>query len=85
MLGDGKTHYIKSQLDCVESSVTIAVNEAFSAVKAISKLHSLPLEKGKCGIFFNFTMLHPRVCLYVSVYLCLYTKHVINIAQSCML
>ena len=62
VLGDGKTHYIKSQLKRMRSSVTIAVNEAFTPLKAISRLHSLPLEKDKCGIYFNFTILHPKVC-----------------------
>ena len=67
VLGDGKTHYIKSQLRNTDNSVTIAVNEAFTPVKAITKLRSLPLEKEECGIFFNFTMLHPGVCLFVAV------------------
>ena len=62
LLGDGKTHYIKSQLRKSDSSVTIVVNEAFTPLKAITKLRSLPLENEKCGIFFNFTMLHPGVC-----------------------
>ena len=45
----------------MDDSVIIAVNEAFTPLKAISKLRSLPLEKKECGIFFNFTMLPPGV------------------------
>jgi hypothetical protein len=45
----------------MDESIIIDVNEAFTPLKAISKLRSLPLEKKDCGIFFNFTMLPPGV------------------------
>ena len=57
--GDGKTHYIKSQLASSQASLTIAVNEAFTPLSAIKKLRSLPLTLKDCAIFFNFTMLPP--------------------------
>ncbi len=61
--GDGKTHYIKSQLEQCSDARTIAVNEAFTALNAINKLRSLPLTKKNCGIFFNFTVLPPGECV----------------------
>ena len=60
-LGDGKTHYIQQQLASSPASLTIAVNEAFTPVNAISKLRSLPFSLKDCVIFFNFTMLPPGV------------------------
>ena len=59
--GDGKTHYIKEQLATSPAQLTIAVNEAFTPLKAISKLRSLPINQGRASIFFNFTMLPPGV------------------------
>ena len=59
--GDGKTHYIQQQLAYSPASLTIAVNEAFTPLKAISKLRTLPLNQKNCAIFFNFTMLPPGV------------------------
>lgn len=59
--GDGKTHYIQSQLKkCVES-LKIAVNEAFTPLSAIKKLCTLPTDVSECAVFFNFTMLPPGV------------------------
>ena len=60
-LGDGKTHYIKQQLSHSIASLTIAVNEAFTPLNAISKLRTLPHNQKNCAIFFNFTMLPPGV------------------------
>lgn len=60
-LGDGKTHYIQQQLASSPASLTIAINEAFTPVNAISKLRSLPFSLKDCVIFFNFTMLPPGV------------------------
>ena len=60
-LGDGKTHYIQQQLASSPASLTIAVNEAFEPLNAISKLRSLPFNHKECAIFFNFTMLPPGV------------------------
>ena len=59
--GDGKTHYIQQQLACSPASLTVSVNEAFTPLKAISKLRTLPLNQKNCAIFFNFTMLPPGV------------------------
>ena len=59
--GDGKTHYIKQQLANSLASMTVSVNEAFTPLKAISKLKKLPLNQRNCAIFFNFTMLPPGV------------------------
>ena len=61
LAGDGKSHYIKKQLAVCPSYKTIAINEAFTPNKAISKLRSLPLYQKKVGIFFNFTILPPGV------------------------
>ena len=57
--GDGKTHYIKSQLKQCPSSCTISVNEAFTPLGAIKKLRRLPYDKPDGAIFFNFTLLPP--------------------------
>ena len=57
--GDGKTHYIKRQLEQCPSSCTISVNEAFAPLGAIKKLRRLPSDKPDCAIFFNFTLLPP--------------------------
>ena len=59
--GNGKTHYIKQQLGHSPASLTIGVNEAFTPLKAISKLRTLPLNQKNCAIFFNFTLLPPGV------------------------
>ena len=59
--GDGKTHYIQQQLAYSPTSLTIAVNEAFTPLNVISKLRTLPLNQKNCAIFFNFTMLPPGV------------------------
>ena len=59
--GNGKTHYILKQLSQSPGPLTIAVNEAFTALSAIKKLKSLPLVKD-CAIFFNFTILPYQVC-----------------------
>ena len=58
--GDGKTHYIKRQLEQCPSSCTISVNEAFAPLGAIKKLRRLPSDKPDCAIFFNFTLLPPE-------------------------
>ena len=58
--GDGKTHYIKRQLQQCPSSCSISVNEAFAPLGAIKKLRHLPSDKPNCAIFFNFTLLPPR-------------------------
>ena len=59
--GDGKTHYIKQQLAQSPANLTVAVNEAFSPLNAITKLRTLPLSQKNCAIFFNFTLLPPGV------------------------
>ncbi len=60
-IGNGKTHYIKEQLSASAAQLTIAVNEAFTPLKVIIKLCSLPTNVWGANIFFNFTMLSPRV------------------------
>ena len=67
-LGDGKTHYIKQQLDRSLTSLTIAVNESFTPLKAISKLRTLPLNQKNCAIFFNFTMWPPGVSVDSAIH-----------------
>lgn len=58
--GNGKTHYIRSQLTA--NSIVFAVNETFSIGNVIDRLNSLPDEKN-CSLFFNFTLLRPGVSL----------------------
>ena len=65
--GNGKTHYIKKQLAHCSEQITIAVNEAFSPLRAITKLRSLPLYKKNIGLFFNFTILPPGVSLALAL------------------
>ena len=68
--GDGKTHYIKKQLQRSSSSVTISVNEAFTPVGAIQKLRRLPPNQENCAVFFNFTMIPPgvssKLCMFIN-------------------
>lgn len=59
--GDGKTHYIESQLQRCPFFLRIAVNEAFTPLSAIHKLSKVPLDTQGCAVFFNFTMLPPGV------------------------
>ena len=69
LIGNGKTHYIKEQLATCGQQITIAVNEAFSPLKAINKLLSLPLHENNVGLFFNFTV-HPpgvSICSYIAL------------------
>ena len=56
--GNGKTHYIMSQL--MSNSIIIAVNENFSPLYAINVLSHLNTVEN-CGIFFNFTLQLPMV------------------------
>ncbi len=68
IIGDGKTHYIKEQLSsgpCTKH-LTIAVNEAFTPLYAISKLRSLPLYQRDIGLYFNFTLLPPGVRIMIT-------------------
>ena len=53
MSGDGKTHYIRQQLD--DPHLVIAVNESFTPLNAILKLRKLP-HNHTCAVFFNFTI-----------------------------
>ena len=62
--GDGKTHYIKEQLRKSSTSLTVAVNEAFTPLSAIKKLRKLHPSQRNCAIFLNFTMLPPGVRLH---------------------
>ena len=59
--GDGKTYYIKEQLQNSSTSLTIAVNEAFTPLNVIKKLKKLHPSERDCAIFLNFTMLPPGV------------------------
>ena len=54
--GDGKTHFIRSQMSMCPYNLTIAVNEAFTPLSAIRKLNTLPSTVTGCAIFFNFTL-----------------------------
>lgn len=56
--GNGKTHYIKTQLTL--NSVVIAINETFSVRNVIDKLNYLHDETA-CSLFFNFTLFPPGV------------------------
>lgn len=60
--GSGKTHYIKKNLLKCSESITITINESFSALKAIDKLSTLSTTKQNVGLFFNIT-LPPKVSL----------------------
>ena len=70
--GDGKTHYIKEQLRTSPAQLTIAVNEAFTPLKAIFKLRTLPINQWGASVFFNFTMLPPGV------------KYLVHTLKACM-
>ena len=64
LIGDGKTHYIKKQLQGARHSLVIAVNESFSPLNAILKLRSLTRDES-CNIFFNFTIVPSIVSGYL--------------------
>ena len=57
IIGNGKTHYIKKQLNNCSEQITIAINEAFTPLNTIKRLRSLPLHMKNVGLFFNFTIL----------------------------
>ena len=60
-IGDGKSHYIKNELQKAQAYLQIAINEAFTPLKAIEKLISgLPMDELNCAVYFNFTMLPPK-------------------------
>ena len=65
-IGDGKTHYIKTQLHEAQHSLVIAVNESFCPLNAILKLRSLTRDE-RCDIFFNFTIVPSNVSIQLSV------------------
>lgn len=75
-LGDGKTHYIESQLKQCPFFLRIAVNEAFTPLSTIQKLSKLPLDTQGCAVFFNFTMLPPGVRHTISGVVVAYCAHV---------
>ncbi len=54
--GDGKTHYIRQQLSRSPFKLIIAVNEAFTPLKAINSLNTLSQDSPECALFFNFTI-----------------------------
>ena len=76
--GNGKTYYIRQQLQYIpeDHQVTIAINESFTTASAIKKLCSLPRNEG-CAVFFNFTILPPVVsachrslnCIFICEYI----------------
>ena len=57
--GNGKTHYIKTQLG--QSCMVIPINEAFSTSNVLSSLNSLN-DEDETSIHINFTLLPPGVC-----------------------
>jgi hypothetical protein len=79
--GNGKTHYIKKQLAKCADQLVVVVNEGFSPLGAITKLRSLPHEKGM-GIFFNFTILPPGVSFVMYVCMLVYTLLISGFSQG---
>lgn len=59
--GDGKTHYIESQLNYSPQPLRVTVNESFMPLNAIKKLSSLPFNVQNCAVFFNISLLPPGV------------------------
>lgn len=69
-LGNGKTHYIKTQLG--KCCVLIAINEAFSTTNVLNSLNSLN-DETEASIHINFTLLPPGVChINISLYMIVY-------------
>ena len=62
--GNGKTHYITSQLKQCPQSLHITISETFTVLNVIKKLNSIPIDEKGCGIFFNFTLLPPGVSVF---------------------
>lgn len=62
-LGVGKSHCIKKKLKMMDSAVTLPINESFTDLEAIHVLQKLSFQKRKCGIYINYTMIHPGVSL----------------------
>lgn len=63
LIGDGKTHLIKTRLRnrLPHMVLHIPVNEAFTPLSAVKKLQMLPMDTRGCCIYFNFTVLPPSV------------------------
>ena len=59
--GDGKTHYIESQLHHSPHPLRVTVNESFMPLNVIKKLSSLPFDVRNCAVFFNISLLPPGV------------------------
>ncbi len=60
-VGDGKTHYIESQMKQSSECLRVAVNEAFTALSTIQKLAAMEFSGPEPAVFFNFTLLPPGV------------------------
>ena len=53
--GDGKTHYIRSEIGKPYYNIVISINEAFCVPAIIERMNFIPLEFDVC-IYFNFTI-----------------------------
>ena len=45
----------------MDSAVTLPINENFTDAKAIHILQDFSYQKKECGIYINYTMIHPGV------------------------
>ena len=59
--GVGKSHYVKNHLKSLESTVILPIDESFSELEAIRILQQISYQKERCGIYINYTMIHPGV------------------------
>lgn len=60
IIGDGKTHFIKKIIESSTASTVISINEAFTLLSAIEKLHCLPY-KPDCAVHINFLLISTQV------------------------
>ena len=82
--GDGKTHYIESQLHYSPHPLRITVNESFMPLNVIKRLSSLPFDVHNCAVFFNMSLLPPGVSeLHLNLHMCTHDCCYVNITGIC--
>ena len=79
--GDGKTHYIRKQLNAHKQSLTVIINESFSPYNTIVQLRQLPFERSN-AIYFSFTMLPPSVSSSVTMHVLLQDLNTVYIPKG---
>ena len=66
MTGDGKTHYIETQLSQYTHRLRITINESFIPLTLMQKLCVLPVDVPNCAVHINVSLLPPGVSIVGS-------------------